>query len=203
MQRWWRWTVRAAAVISAVVLLVVGVLVAVIVRYGTLDHARSADVIIVLGGGEEGTVRRAEHGAALYHQGYAPFVACAGGGDYRGLSEAEHCAKTLIARGVPQAVIVQEDRSRSTEENARAMRTIMARRGWQTALLVTDRYHLWRARWLFGTYDITVYTSPAQITSGALAPLDYTRALLREIAAVGWHAGKSLLGLPYTDGPDL
>lgn len=203
MQRWRRWTVRVAAIISAVGLLVFGVLVAAIVRFGTLDRTRPADVIIVLGGGDEGTVRRAEHGAALYHQGYAPFVACSGSTEYKGASEANRCANTLVALDVPESAIVREERSRSTEENAIEARAIMETRGWQTALLVSDRYHLWRARWLFATHDITVYTSPAQITSGALPPVEYTQALLREVAAIGWYVGKSVLGLPHTDGPDF
>ncbi len=199
--RWRRWLLRGSGIVAALALVGGLVLVVIIVRYGQQHRAQPADVIIVLGGGAEGTERRATHGAALYHAGYAPVVLCTGGVDRQGVSEALRCARTLVRHDVPAPAIALEEYSYSTEENAIEARAIMQRQGWHTAVLVSDSYHLWRARWLFEERGITVYTSPAQRTSGPLPADDHTYSVLREVAAVVWHAGKSALGLPYTRTP--
>ncbi len=172
---------------------------AVIMHYGAVDRARPADVIIVLGGGDIGTTRRAIHAAALYGQGYAPFVLCAGNiimGEP--FSEAERCAQVAREHGVPAEAIVKDEISRSTEENAIQAAAIMRAHGWRDAVLVSDDFHLWRAKWLFEEKGITVWPSPAQVTTGSLPTSDLLYSVLREVAAVGWQVGKSMLGLPYT-----
>lgn len=199
--RWRRWLLRGVGIVAALALIGGVVLIVIIVRYGQQHRAQPADVIIVLGGGTEGTERRAEHGAALYRAGYAPVVLCSGGVDRQDISEAQRCARTLVQHGVPGSAVVLEERSLSTEENAIETRAIMQAAGWRTAVLVSDSYHLWRARWLFEERGITVYTSPAQRTTGALAASDHAYSVLREVVAVVWHAGKSALGLPYTRTP--
>jgi uncharacterized SAM-binding protein YcdF (DUF218 family) len=172
---------------------------AVIMHYGSVDRARPASVIVVLGGGEIGTTRRTLHAAALYRQGYAPFVLCTGNtAPSEALSEAERCAQVAQQHGVPAVAIVKDEISRSTEENAIQSAAIMQAHGWQDAVLVSDNYHLWRARWLFTEKGITVWTSPAQITTGPLPMSDLLYSLLREEAAAGWQVGKTVLGLPYT-----
>jgi uncharacterized SAM-binding protein YcdF (DUF218 family) len=179
-------------------LIVIGLSV-VIVRYGRADQAQPADVIIVLGGGEEGTIRRTRHAAALYAQGYAPYVLCTGNivtGEP--FSEAERCAITARDHGVPAEAIIEERISRSTEENAIQAAALMRARGWRTAVLVSDDFHLWRATWVFEQKGARVWPSPAQATTGPLPASEQTYAVLREVAATGWHVGKSLLGLPYT-----
>jgi uncharacterized SAM-binding protein YcdF (DUF218 family) len=172
---------------------------AVIMHYGAVDRARPADVIIVLGGGDIGTTRRTLHAAALYRQGYAPFVLCTGDiiGD-EPVSEAERCAQVAHQQGIPAAAIVKDEISRSTEENAIRSAAIMQAHGWQDAVLVSDNYHLWRAKWLFSETGITAWTSPAQVTTGPLPVSELFYSLLREEVGVGWQVGKSLLGLPDT-----
>ena len=74
-----QWAMCVTALGVAALVIALGALAVTIVRYGATDRARPADVIIVLGGGDVGTARRAEHAAALYHAGYAPHVLCTGG----------------------------------------------------------------------------------------------------------------------------
>ena len=194
-----RWLVRVIVVGGVLAALTVAALSALIVHYGAADRARPADVIIVLGGGEAGTTRRTLHAAALYAQGYAPNLLCSGSiAEGEPMSEAERCARIAQAHGVPAAAIVRDEVSRSTEENAIQAAAIMRAHGWRTAVLVSDDFHLWRAHWLFQAKGVRVWTSPAQITTGALGWSEEPRAILREIAATGWYVGKSLLGLPYT-----
>lgn len=195
-----RWLVRGLLVSGVSVLLVGGVLAAVIVRFGQRDRARPADVIIVLGGGTDGTTRRAEHAVALYHQGYAPYIVCSGGGGDN-YPEAVRCLWVALSLNVPYEAVICEKASLSTEENAREVALIMAAYGWETAILVTDDYHLWRATWLFREKGLNVYPSPAQKTTGALSPWETAYSLFRELLATGWQVGKSVLGLPFTCTP--
>ena len=179
-------TLVALAVIASVAL------ATVLLAYGSQDRARPADVIIVLGAGEIMTVNRTDHGVALYHQGIAPWLLCSGG--YRGangITEAELCAERAERAGVPASAIVLEPESRSTQQNARNAAAIMRDQGWQSAVVVSDSYHLLRARWLFGREDITVWTSPAP---GSGRVLDTLYFLVREVGAVVYQAGKIALG---------
>ncbi len=194
-RRWLRLAVRVIGLGALAVIIAVVTLATAIVRYGATERARPADVIVVLGGGDAGTVRRAEHAAALYHAGYAPNVLCTGGyGARESMIEAERCAQVMRARDVPASVIRLERTSHSTAENARATAAIMAAHGWRDAVLVSDDFHLWRARWLFDRQGVRVYPSPAQRTTGALAPTEQVYAVLREIAAWGWGEVRVQLG---------
>lgn len=192
MQRMARiWRLLRPALVLATLILVGGTLILAItiIRYGAGDRARPADVIVVLGGGEAGTVRRAEHAAALYQAGYAPAVLCTGGVAIpAGDTEAARCAQVMAARGVSPAAVWREETSHSTAENARATAALMAAQGWRDAVLVSDDFHLWRARWLFEREGVRVYPSPAQRTTGPLSAGEELYAVLRELAAWGWQA---------------
>src|SRR4051812_15963964 len=118
------------------------------------DHARPADVILVLGctiyGGPPGGASpcieaRAGHAATLYRQGLAPHVIVAGGGAPGEPTEAEVLTRVLTADGVPAEAVVGEDQSHDTIQNIFNSRRIMRAEGWQTAILVTEPYHIKRA----------------------------------------------------------
>jgi uncharacterized SAM-binding protein YcdF (DUF218 family) len=198
-RRWPRRLLWSAAALGAGGMLSLVGLAIIIARYGTTDRARAADVIIVLGGGESGTTRRALHAVTLYRQGYAPAILCSGAyAAHETISEGARCAEVARREGVPAAAIVVDERSRSTEENAIESAAIMRARGWRSAVLVTDDFHLWRATWLFTEYGMPVWPSPAQRTTPPVDPGGKTWGLAREVLATGWHTVKSLLGLPQT-----
>jgi uncharacterized SAM-binding protein YcdF (DUF218 family) len=201
-RRWVRFLIAALAVVF-----VLGTALAVYVyNYGQADHAAKADVIVILGGGTEAdgsaspaTTRRVLHGAALYQRGLAPWLLCTGGytGDHP-QSEARACADLAQREGVPVAAILMEENSASTEENAIETRKVMESHNLKTALVVSDNFHLYRAEMLFHLYGITVFMSPAQVTSG---PLEWWWAVYdsyREAAALSWYVFKTALGLPLT-----
>ena len=204
MQRWLR---RVAALAVFLFALAQCSLLITIDRFGRIDQAQAADIIIVLGAGlrEDGRptetmIARAEHGAALYHRGFAETVLCSGGVTRRELqSEAAACAAVLRLAGVPDLAIRLEEISGSTEENAIHAARLMRETGWQKALVVSSSYHLWRARWLFADIGHEVWTVPAP--AGYLSPVKYARALLREVLAVNWQLAVKVLGLPWTDFP--
>ncbi len=180
-------------------------LAATVVVYGLTDRSQPADVIIVLGSGLKNDLspspaltRRGIRAAELWKANYAPQIICSGGyATWSSRSEADGCAQVLRENGVPADAIVLEDASRSTEENARYTHEIMRARGWQTALVVSDGYHLLRATWIFSAEGISFSTAPA-----ALPPLiDLVVSVLREVVALHWQVFKTLLGLPVTYVP--
>src|SRR5690606_21594189 len=185
-------TKRIVLTLVALAVIISVALATVLLAYGSQDRARPADVIIVLGAGEIMTVNRTDHGVALYHQRIAPWLLCSGG--YRGangITEAALCAERAERAGVPASAIGLEMESRATEQNARNAAALMRERGWQSAVVVSDSYHLLRARWLFGRADVAVWTSPAP---GSGRVLDTLYFLVREVGAVVYQAGKIALG---------
>jgi uncharacterized SAM-binding protein YcdF (DUF218 family) len=183
------------------------VLAVVVHTYGYVDHIQQADVIIVLGAGMNRNNTpspahrvRTNRAGELWEAGYAPYIICTGGTPgWATRSEADACRALLMERGIPESAIILEDRSRSTEENALYTREIMNAHGWQKAVLVSDRYHLFRANWLFTQMGITVYTSPS--SSGYLNVPQYGWVLLREVVALEWQAVKDVFNLPFTYVP--
>lgn len=189
-------------------LLIVFALIGVIHYTGTVDESESADVIIVLGAGLSRSgrpgwalTRRSSHGAELWHQGFASNIICTGGyGENQTRSEADACREVLNRRGVPSSVIVLEERSRSTEENAMYSKEIMQDNGWQTALIVSDSYHVFRARYIFSHESIDVSLSPvsAELIEGRPT---YIYSMLREIVALHWQVLKYMFNIDITHIP--
>jgi len=150
------------------------------------DHPRS-DVIVVLGAsqfdGRPSTVFRArlQHARALYEDGVAPRVVTVGGsapGDR--FTEAAAGAKFLTDRGVP-AVAVGE--GRNTLESLKALDKEMARRGWHSAVLVTDPWHSLRSRRMAEDLGIDAETSPSRTGPAVRDRATEFRYVWRETAA--------------------
>jgi uncharacterized SAM-binding protein YcdF (DUF218 family) len=171
--------------------------------YGRIDRAQPADVIIVLGAGlrRDNTPgpalrRRSAQGAELWRQGIAPVILCSGGmPNNRIRSEADACRELVEAEGVPPEAILLEETSRSTEENALESGRMMAERGWQTAVIVSDQYHMYRAQHIFSDTGLTVYASGAAVSPPTG---EYIVFMLRELVAINWYGIKTALGLPVT-----
>ncbi len=172
---------------------------------GLQDSAEPADIIIVLGAGlkEDGRpgpalTRRTKHAAALWHEGIAPLVLCAGGqSEYYPRTEAAACNEILLAAGLPDAAILLEERSRSTEENAIYSKEILDERQLSSVVLVSDASHMLRARWLFHRQGIEPFASPVP-TDQIRNPRVYPAALIREFIAFNWQLFKELFNIPLT-----
>ncbi len=177
--------------------------------YGLQDQARPADAIVILGsmvypGALPGPAltRRTEHAVALYMRGLAPVIICSGGqAANESASEASAACILAAALGVPRSALIEEDRSRSTEENALDTAAIMAARGWRTVVLSSDGYHLYRADLLFRRAGLVPYPSPAQATAGPMSLVERYARETREAAALVWYWGKTAVGLKVTEFP--
>jgi uncharacterized SAM-binding protein YcdF (DUF218 family) len=166
------------------------------------DHAAPADVILVLGChvyGENGPspcIRaRAGHAAALYHQGLARWVIPTGGPTEQGPTEAEVLARVLVEAGVPVTAIVPEAQALNTIQNIRYSQAIMRERGWHTALLVTEPFHINRAALIARDAGLTVYPSPARDSANWDRPHVRASHLARDAVSLMLYQVKSLLGI--------
>ena len=181
---------------------------AVIDGYGLQDQAQPADAIVVLGsrvypGGRPGPslTRRTQHAVALYGRGLAPYIICSGGLGPAPPTEAEAACELAVRLGLPPAAVILEGQSHSTEENALYTAALMRARGWTTAIVVSDGYHLYRADLLFRRAGVIAYVSPAQATAGPMYPVERYARGSRELAALIWYWGKSAAGRQVTDFP--
>ncbi len=150
------------------------------------------DAIVVAGAGvmpggapSHALTARTRLAVDLYERGVAPRLALTGGvGDWPP-SEAEVARRLAEGWGVPPSAIVAEDRSTSTEGNARELAGVL---GPARVLVVTDRYHVLRCERVFGRYfrevDGVGATSPAWVR---------TRGAFREVLAVGLYAATGRL----------
>ena len=188
----------------ALVLYLVGFAFAAFI-IGEQDTTERADVIIVLGSGlrKDGQpgpalTRRTRHAADLWHKGIAPLVLCTGGqSEYYPRTEAAACREILLAAGLPDDTILMEERSRSTEENAIYSKQILDERRLARVVLVSDSYHMLRARWLFSKQGIQSFASP--VKSGRIRdPRVYPFSLAREFVAFNWQLFKDIFQIPWT-----
>lgn len=183
---------------------VVGWLLMSINTVGQEDLAQSADTIIVLGSGlrrdgrpGDALFRRSVWASMVYERGLADTIICTGGvGEGKPRSEADACREVLESRGVPADVILLEEQSTSTEENAIYARQLMEENSFEDAILVTDSFHMLRANWIFNSYDIRHYRSA--VPRDWVRDYFYTRHTTREIVALHWHLFKEALNLPVT-----
>ena len=203
----WRWVWRGSRWLAGVWAVGALTLLVGIILYGDRDFARPADVIIVLGAGVEadGSVgatfrTRIERGHALWAQGLAPVLICTGGvTGPAARAEAEACRDALLELGVPLSDIYLETSSRNTYENAQYALEIVQAQDWENVLVVSSRYHLLRARWLFWRAGQPIYTVPAPI--GHLTRTEVIYAYGREVAAFHWQVLRDVLGVPHIRVP--
>lgn len=149
-----RWVQAMAVTLLIFAMIEACLMTAVAVTARTMDAPEPADVIIVLGGGLDPVsgaplstlAYRLERAAELYEAGYAPRLIVSGGqGADEPMSEAESMRRYLVELGIPDDAIILEDRSTNTQQNLEYSKAIMTAENYDSALIVTSDYHLWRA----------------------------------------------------------
>lgn len=153
LSKTWRIVLAALLVLGAAVF---AVFEAPVISNAKTDAAPQSDYLIVLGAGVNGSapslsmVNRLE--AALdYLEAYPDAVAIVSGGQGAGedVTEASAMHDWLVAHGIPESRIVQEDQSTSTRENLENSFAIIRSRGGDPAdgvAVVSSEYHLYRAK---------------------------------------------------------
>lgn len=132
------------------------------------DEAQKADAIVVLGAaqynGRPSPVLKArlDHAYNLFEAGFASAIITTGGfGPDPNFSEAHVSTQYLVQRGIKPDHIVTEQGSGSTVDSIRAAAGLMQAKGWRSALVVSDGFHLYRLKRIFEDNGVQAYTSPA------------------------------------------
>ncbi len=194
---------RAAAILCAALVALFGALFAQVDARAQRDDARVADAIIVLGSAvypgarpSPSLLARTQHAINLYRAGYAPHLILSGGTQSNLPSEAEVMRRLAANAGVPANALLLEDRARSTLENISNSKKIMDARGWRTALIVSDGFHLYRAEAMARDAGLEAYGSPAPHSAASNAPMPRAWYTLRESFALVWYYATRAVGEP-------
>jgi len=142
-------------------------LTAQIMREGWVDQPHKADCILVLGAaeysGHPSPVYRArlDHAYQLFQEGMAPLIITSGGsGKDPKYSEGQVGRDYLLSLGVPDSDLIAETQADNTDESTQRAAVIMRRNGLDSVLLVSDSYHMFRAKRMMQRQGFTVYISP-------------------------------------------
>ncbi len=159
-------TVAVLLVLSFFLFLFVGMRVWWVARQ---DDRRASDAIVVLGAaqfdGRPSSIftARLDHAAELFEADVAPRVITVGGkqvGDR--FTEAEAGKKWLADHGVPAKNVVAVSAGDDTLSSVRAVADRMEKRGWRSAVIVTDPWHSLRTRSMANDEGIDAVTSPTR-----------------------------------------
>lgn len=107
------------------------------------DSPEDSDVIVILGGGDQGRVQKA---ADLYQSGYAGKVLITPAGDRYNAQELKSIARHY---GVDERDVIADTESTSTYSNALRTIEIMEDNNFESAMIVTSDYHLKRSKLIF------------------------------------------------------
>lgn len=165
-----------------------------IYQFSHEDHTRKADCAIVAGAGVNGDrpslvfQARLDHAVWLYQHKLVNALVLTGGYSAGvSTSDASIARQYVMAQGIPANVIFLEERSTVTRENIRYAQKILKHQHWQTALLVSDPFHMLRLQTIARDNGINSWSSPTPSTRYQSWWLQ-TRFLLKEsVYYSGYH----------------
>jgi uncharacterized SAM-binding protein YcdF (DUF218 family) len=164
-------------------------------RQSTIDEARSADLIVVLGAAEYRGFpspvykARLDHALELFRAGLAPRILTTGGaGGDPVFTEGEVGRAYLVSRDVPSEVIIVDPEAETTFQSVATTAEIMKRMGLSSCIVVSDGYHIYRVKKMLESRGVKVYGSPRP--SAPRNDLRYWWLYLRQaVAYLFWRAG--------------
>lgn len=155
--------------------------------WGRRNEARKSDAIVVLGAahydGRPSPVLKArlDHAVRLYERGVAPVIIMTGGtapGDT--VSEAVVSRRYAVRQGVPAAAILTEREGLTTLESMRSVSRLMRTRNMESAVLVSDPFHMLRLKLLARRVGFRGYTSPTRTSPISRNQSEERKHLIRE-----------------------
>lgn len=163
---------RPKVIIISIVTLAVALLYTPLVQFlasplVVKDPLQKADAVVVLSGGWESkgklgksTLERYKYGVNLFQKGYGKYLIFSGGNLWGNPSEAGEMAEMAMSDGFPDEVIIAEDNSESTWENALFVKKTLLEKEIDTVVLVTSPYHSLRASVMFRDKGIKTISAP-------------------------------------------
>ena len=129
---------------------------AIAVMIGTRDDIAPVDTIVVFGNKVEATgvpsrrlKARLDRAMALYEDGIAPCIIVSGGFGKEGHDESLVMRNYLIGKDVPESSILMDHDGNNSYLTAKNCAAMMQRQSSTSAILVTQYYHIPRARMAF------------------------------------------------------
>jgi uncharacterized SAM-binding protein YcdF (DUF218 family) len=171
MQHMWRKRTKRVLLLVALPVMLAFILSAtLIVADGLTDDIHAADVAIVPGNTVEKDGRpsarlsaRLDQTIALYRQGLFREVIVSGGVGSEGFDEAEVMKRYLVENGVPEGSIHVDSGGATTYLTARNASRMMRENGWQSAMVVSQYFHIPRMRLALKRSGVTpVFSAHAQ-----------------------------------------
>lgn len=146
----------------------------ILVVDGLRDELGKADTALVLGSKVELDGRpsarlraRLDRTLALYREGYFPFVIVSGGVGKEGFDEAAVMKDYLVVQGIPADRIKTDSGGVTTFASARNTRLIAQKKKFGSVLVVSQYFHLPRARLALKRFGMhTVYSAHAHYYEG-------------------------------------
>ena len=140
-----------------------------IVADGLTDEIHQADVAVVLGNTVEKnglpSIRlqaRLDKTIELYQNGLFTNIIVSGGFGSEGFDEALVMRQYLISRGIPENCIRVDSIGNTTALTAKNASQIMKQNNWQSALIISQYFHISRTRLAFAHYGVNpIYAAHA------------------------------------------
>jgi len=141
-----------------------------IVADGLTDELEKADVGVVLGNKVEldgqPSLRlqsRLDKAVELYNGKYFDLIIVSGGLGVEGFDEAKVMKEYLIKAGIPEDKIIEDNNGNNTEMTARNAKSIMENLGFDSAMIITQYYHVTRTKLVMKEAGINdVYSAHAR-----------------------------------------
>lgn len=175
-------------VIAGIGLVVVwATLVGLVLLAGASPELRRADAIVVAGAaqynGRPSPVLKArlDHALHLYGLGLAPVLVLTGGvGEGDTLSEGEVARRYVQGQGVPDSAVLVDRWGLTSAESMQTAARLMREEGLESALLVSDAFHVLRLEVLARRAGLKAYRAPAPGSPITLWSKQHWRYVLRE-----------------------
>lgn len=123
---------------------------------GLRDKGKHADVAVILGSkvNEDGTLserlqKRLECGMKLYQSGRVKRLVVSGGLGREGFYEGEKMRDFLLANGIPDSVIVVDNKGDNTELTVKNALAMQPKLKFKSVLVVSQYFHVTRTKMLF------------------------------------------------------
>ncbi|MFI9454354.1 MULTISPECIES: YdcF family protein [unclassified Amycolatopsis] len=188
------WVRRILAGFLLIVVAVIGGTAFRVWQVAREDVRDQADVIVVLGAAQyngrpsEIFQARLAKAKTLYDQGVAKVIVTAGGKKADdNYTEAQAGVQWLRKRGVPQSATLPVGEGSDTLRSLRAVAEQVQKRGWKTAVLVSDPWHSFRARVMADDLGLETWTSPTHRGPVVQARETQARYIVRETGALLYY----------------
>lgn len=157
---------KILGVIIGLVLISAGFLFFKIIATSQLDETGKSDAIVVLGAAEYAGKpspvfeARLNHALELFNKDLAPLIITTGGTyPNEKFSEGEVGKKYLENKNIPAEKIIAETQSLTTQENLAGVAKIAAEKNIKKIILVSDPFHMYRAKKIAERMGFTVFVS--------------------------------------------